>query len=73
MSDLLRNTPRRVLQEAYVRGVHSDCLAAEWDKACDACIHIIHDIYEEFYPSKDVTELALNIYTDIKKDRDTSG
>ena len=63
-------TPRRVLRRATELGVHADCVAADFDGACQSCIDIFSDVFREMYGhAQDASEALMFIIQDIQEDR----
>jgi hypothetical protein len=70
MTDVSKTTPRRVLQRAFELGVHADCVAADIDGACEACVLVFNQAFHELYGhAKDAGEALQLIIDDVLEDR----
>lgn len=64
-------TPRKVLKRAYELGAHADCVAADVDGACDACIDIFNKVFHDTYGhAEDLAEALFLMLEDIRRDRE---
>jgi hypothetical protein len=70
MTDASRSTPKRVLRRASELGVHADCVASDYEGACDSCIDIFNKVFHEFYGhATDASEALKWIIEDILRDQ----
>lgn len=71
MTDVSRTTPRRVLRRAAELGIHADCVASDYQGACDDCIDVFNQSFHEFYGhATDAAEALSMIIDDLIADRE---